>query len=120
MTLHIETVYNPKVTRTTVGRLAEDAYYEHDESERDDDILLLEYDEAVVITGDLEAFARDVWKAVFGAQPPTDQAADRTWYTCVDCDSGDMTEEAARWHQSHAAHVIEALGPDDERYPAQL
>lgn len=27
-------------------------------------------------------------------------------YTCVDCDSGDMTREEARWHAHHEGHCV--------------
>lgn len=59
----------------------------------------------LVVEGDLEQFARDVWQAVFDAEPDSETS----WYTCVDCDSGDMVEDAAQWHASREGHLIEKL-----------
>lgn len=69
MSLRIETVHEPVVTATSVGELAREVSYEHIEDETADRVLTLEYDEMVVISGDLEAFAHNVWQAVFGETP---------------------------------------------------
>lgn len=68
MSLHIETVQNPTVSKTTEDTFAEETGGQY-EGEGDDEILVLSYDEAVTIEGDLEQFARNVWAAVFGQQP---------------------------------------------------
>lgn len=91
MSVRIETVHNPRVRATTVGELAEDSHYEHSEDEADDAILALNYDEVVVITGDLKTFARDVWSAVFDQDAPDPTHCDRhggprgSDETCQDC-----------------------------------
>lgn len=64
MSTRIETVHNPLVECITVGQLDENLDYEHSPSEADDRVLVLSYDEVVVISGDLEKFARDVDRAV--------------------------------------------------------
>lgn len=69
MGIHIETVHNPRVEATTLGELAEDIDFPCHEFETGDRALTLDYDELVVITGDLEAFARNVWRAVFDENP---------------------------------------------------
>jgi hypothetical protein len=33
-------------------------------------------------------------------------------YTCIDCDSGDLTRQEARWHAHHEGHCVVKL--DDE------
>lgn len=68
MSLHIDAVRNPTVSKTTEGEFAEETGGQY-EGEGDDEILVLSYDEAVTIEGDLERFARNVWAAVFGQQP---------------------------------------------------
>ena len=74
MSVRIETVNNPRVDITTVGELAEDLNYEHTEDETQTRVLTLSYDEVVVVSGDLETFARHVWRAVFDQPAPTTQA----------------------------------------------
>lgn len=71
MTTRFETVNNPRVERLTVGELAEDTSYEYTDDEVEDRVLALNYDEVVVITGDLETFARNVWSAVFDQDAST-------------------------------------------------
>lgn len=44
------------------------------------------------------------------AAPP-----EHAWYTCVDCNSGDMVEDAARWHESHEGHVVKELDDEEEQ-----
>ncbi|MBB5491396.1 hypothetical protein [Nocardiopsis metallicus] len=68
MSLHIDAVHNPKVSKTTEEEFAEETGGQY-EGEGDAEILVLEYDEAVTIEGDLEQFACNVWAAVFGQQP---------------------------------------------------
>lgn len=40
---------------------------------------------------------------------PIPQDTERIWYTCVDCDSGDMTEGVARWHERYEGHVVKEI-----------
>ena len=42
--------------------------------------------------------------ALFDAEPR---------YTCVDCDSGDLTADAARWHAEHEGHCVVELADED-------
>lgn len=74
MSLRIETVPNPRVSATTPLELDEAHGYEHDEDESQTRILALRYDELVVVSGDLERFARDVWRAVFGDDVPANDS----------------------------------------------
>lgn len=37
-----------------------------------------------------------------------------TEYTCIDCDSGDLTYSQARWHGHHENHVIVELDDGDK------
>jgi hypothetical protein len=71
VSLHIDAVRNPTVSKITEGEFAEETGGQY-EGEGDDEILVLSYDEAVTIEGDLEQFACNVWAAVFGQQlnPP--------------------------------------------------
>lgn len=74
MSLRIETVHSPRVTSTTPLELDEAHGYEHDEDEAGTRVLALSYDELVVVSGDLERFARDVWRAVFGDDVPANDS----------------------------------------------
>lgn len=74
MSLRIETVPSPRVFATTPAELDAEHDYEHREDEAEARILALEYDELVVVSGDLERFAKDVWRAVFGDAVPTNDS----------------------------------------------
>lgn len=93
MSLHLETVKNPRVSATTVGQLAENTHYEYSIYEVENRVLLLDYDELVVVSGDLEEFARNVWGAVFDQNIPDPAhcnrhggpwGGDETCQNCVD------------------------------------
>lgn len=76
MTTHIETLDTPIINATTNAKLSElEPAYEYDEARAGDRVITLDQgDEKVVITGDLENFARVVWLATFGHPPvPDDQ-----------------------------------------------
>lgn len=63
MSVRFENVHNPEVFKTSG---AESSWLDEDDH---DDVLVLSYDEAIIISGDLEQFARNVWRAVFGTDP---------------------------------------------------
>lgn len=64
MSVRIETAHNPYVKVTTIADLDAEYGYDHDLDEANDPVLLIHYDELVVISGDLEKFHDDVRKAV--------------------------------------------------------
>lgn len=115
MSTHIDALHTTTTgtTVTTDTELGE--RYPGLEDIRDERVLALEAPgncHLVVVEGDLEQFARDVWAAVFGSHS---DPAEPVWYTCVDCDSGDMVEDAARWHAGHEGHTVEPLDQGEPR-----
>lgn len=74
MSVHAETHRNPRMELLSKGELAENIDFPCQEWETDDRVLTIETDEVTVIDGELEGFARDVWRTVFGENHPSDSA----------------------------------------------
>jgi len=113
MSTHIDGLHTDSttVTKITSDELAE--HYNEIEDLGDESVLALEAPgncHLVVVEGDLVKFARDVWKAAFGKD--REEPEERIRFTCKDCDSGEMTQEAAFWHASHEGHVTASIADD--------
>lgn len=109
MSTRITTLHEPRIESFTMANLAQ-AYpaLEFDDDEKDARVLAIEdvgNQELIVITGDLSRLVQTLLREA----PPVAHV----WFTCVDCDSGDMTEETARWHASREGHALARIAEDD-------
>lgn len=108
MSTRITTLHEPRIKSFTMANLAK-AYpaLEFSDDEKDDLVLAIEdfgNQELIIITGDLSRLVQTLLRE---AGPIA-----HVWFTCVDCSSGDMTEETARWHASREGHALARIAED--------